>query len=230
MNKLPGVKHVFFDLDHTLWDFDRNSKLAFETIFEKNKIVVPVDEFLDVYSPINFQYWKYFRESKITKEQLRYGRLKKSFEGLNINIDDFLINKLSDDYITHLPDHNHLFDGALDLLENLNAKYALHIITNGFEEVQALKLKKSKIDHFFKTVTSSESVGVKKPDVKIFNHALTMAGAQVAESIMIGDTYEADILGAKNIGMRTIFFNYHKANHDHKELEIDRIDAVKIFL
>ena len=230
MNKLPGVKHVFFDLDHTLWDFDRNSKLAFETIFEKNKIVVPVEEFLDVYSPINFQYWKYFRESKITKEQLRYGRLKKSFEGLNINIDDYLINKLSDDYITHLPDHNHLFDGALDLLEDLNTKYALHIITNGFEQVQALKLKKSKIDHFFKTVTSSESVGVKKPDVKIFHHALTQAGAQVQESIMIGDTYEADILGAKNIGMRTIFFNYHKANHDHEEVEIDRIDAVKIFL
>ncbi|RXG22699.1 YjjG family noncanonical pyrimidine nucleotidase [Leeuwenhoekiella aequorea] len=230
MSKLSGVNHIFFDLDHTLWDFDKNSKLAFETIFEKNKIAVPVEEFLAVYSPINFRYWKYFRESKITKEQLRYGRLKKSFEGLKVNIDDYLINKLSDDYITHLPDHNNLFDGTLELLEELYKNYKLHIITNGFEEVQTLKLKKSKIDHFFKTVTSSESVGVKKPDMRIFHHALSTAGAGVAESVMIGDTYEADILGAQRVGMRTIFFNYHKEIAHNEQLVIDRIDSVKIFL
>ena len=229
MSKLEGVKHVFFDLDHTLWDFDRNSKLAFETIFEKNKITVSTDEFLKVYSPINFEYWKYYRESRVTKEQLRYGRLKKTFDGLKVKIDDYLINKLSNEYIVHLPEHNHLFEGTLDLLEELNAKYKLHIITNGFEEVQALKLQRSNISHFFQTVTSSEAAGVKKPDVKIFHHALNSAGATVDESVMIGDTYEADILGAQQAGMRTIFFNYHKADHTEERV-VDRINAVNIFL
>ncbi|PHQ29458.1 YjjG family noncanonical pyrimidine nucleotidase [Leeuwenhoekiella nanhaiensis] len=230
MHKLEGIKHVFFDLDHTLWDFDRNSELAFQAIFEKNRIDLPVSQFLEVYKPINFEYWKYYREARVTKEQLRYGRLKKSFDALSIQIDDFLINRLSVDYIDFLPRHNHLFDGTLELLEELEARYDLHIITNGFEEVQHLKLKNSKIDRYFKTVTSSEAVGVKKPDPKIFMHALKVADARVEESVMVGDTYEADILGAQNIGMQTIFFNYHNEKLNSGERVIDRIDAVKIYL
>ena len=154
MTKLKNIQHVFFDLDHTLWDFDRNSKLAFEDIFKKNNISVAIDDFLEVYVPINFQYWKYYRESRITKEQLRYGRLKNSFKELGVAIDDFLIDRLSVDYIHHLPNHNHLFEGAVDQLSNLHKKYELHIITNGFQEVQSLKLQNSKIDHFFKTITT----------------------------------------------------------------------------
>jgi len=230
MHKLEGIKHVFFDLDHTLWDFDRNSELAFQAIFEKNRIDLPVNRFLEVYKPINFEYWKYYREARVTKEQLRYGRLKKSFDALQVHIDDFLINRLSVDYIDYLPRHNHLFEGALQLLEELERDYDLHIITNGFEEVQHLKLKNSKIDHYFKTVTSSEAVGVKKPDPKIFNHALKIAGAKVEESVMVGDTYEADIVGAQNIGMQTIFYNYHNEKLNPGERVVNRIDAVKIYL
>jgi len=162
MNK--EIKDVFFDLDHTLWDFDRNSGLAFATIFEKNKIDVDLEEFLKVYAPINFQYWKWYREERVTKSQLRYGRFKKTFDALHIKVTDDTIDKLSEDYILHLPDHNYLFDGAIELLEYLKEHYKLHIITNGFEEVQSKKLKNSKIDVYFDTVTTSEAVGVKKPN------------------------------------------------------------------
>lgn len=210
MNKLTDLKDIFFDLDHTLWDFDKNSALAFQHIFKKNKIEVPVDSFLEVYKPINFKYWKYYREAKITKEKLRYGRLHKSFSQLGYSIDDHLIHKLSEDYIVHLPDNNHLFSGAVALLEELSQHFNLHIITNGFEEVQYLKLERSNIGHYFKTLTSSEAAGVKKPDPKIFEMALKQANAKVEHSLMIGDTYEADIMGARKIGMQTILFNYHK--------------------
>lgn len=230
MNKLTGVKHIFFDLDHTLWDFDKNSALAFQSIFEKNRIDVTVDDFLEVYIPINNEYWKMYREARVTKEQLRYGRLSKAFKALRREIDDHLINRLSDDYIDHLPLHNNLFDNALEILEELDKNYELHIITNGFEEVQHLKLKNSGIDKFFKTVTTSESAGVKKPDPKIFKEAMHKAGAHFSESVMVGDTYEADIVGALDVGMRAICFNYHKADLDESILTINELSALREFI
>ncbi len=223
MNKIPGIKHIFFDLDHTLWDFDKNSELAFDRILKKNRIDVGVDEFLEAYMPINFEYWKFYREAKITKEKLRYARLQKTFAQLGYAIDDRLINRLAEDYILHLPDNNHLFEGTVELLEVLNQNYDLHIITNGFEEVQALKLKNSGIAAFFKTITTSEAAGAKKPDRKIFEHALGLARATVTGSVMIGDTYEADILGARALGMQTICFNYHKASFDAQECTVDKL-------
>lgn len=223
MSRIPAIKHVFFDLDHTLWDFDRNSRFAFEHIFRENRINVGLDVFLEVYVPINFQYWKYYRESRITKEKLRYGRLQQSFAKLGYAIDDHLINRLSEDYIKHLTGHNHLFEGTLELLEDLHKKYDLHIITNGFQEVQALKLNKSGMAPYFKTVTTSEAAGVKKPDPKIFDHALRLAGAKNSNSVMVGDTYEADILGAQAVGMQTICFNYHKADLIATERKVERL-------
>ena len=203
------ITDVFFDLDHTLWDFDRNSGLAFATIFEKNKISLDLQGFLEVYSPINFQYWKWYREERVTKSQLRYGRFKKTFDTLNMKVTDDTIDKLSEDYILHLPDHNHLFDGTIELLDYLKKDYKLHIITNGFEEVQMKKLKSSNIDTYFDTVTTSEAAGAKKPNPRIFEIALNVAQTTPEKSMMIGDTYEADILGAERMNMKTICYNYH---------------------
>lgn len=206
---MSNIKHVFFDLDHTLWDFDRNSGLAFAKIFEINNIAVDYDTFLKVYSPINFQYWKWYREERVTKAQLRYGRFKKTFDQLGISVTDDIIDKLSDDYITHLSDNNYLFEGTMELMDYLQPKYSLHIITNGFEEAQMAKMQQSKLGPYFKTITTSEAAGVKKPNPIIFNLAMERAGAIATESIMIGDTYEADIVGALNIGMDAVCFNYH---------------------
>lgn len=228
--KIENIEHVFFDLDHTLWDFDKNSALTFEKIFELNKMEINLDEFLEVYVPLNLQYWKLYRENKIDKESLRYGRLNDVFKKLNIQIKTRMIYKLSEDYINNLSTFNHLFEGTIEILEYLKPKYKMHIITNGFKEVQHGKLNKSNIDHYFETVTNSEMVGVKKPDPKIFNHALGKARAKVENSIMIGDNYEADIMGALDLGFEAICFNYHKEALGSHIKRIDNLVDLKFYL
>ncbi|CAM1368881.1 putative hydrolase of the HAD superfamily [Tenacibaculum sediminilitoris] len=209
-----NIKHLFFDLDHTLWDFDRNSKLIFQQIFKEQNILIPIDVFLEVYVPVNLKYWRLYREDKIEKLALRYHRLKETFNVLEYAISDTLINKISEDYIQYLPNFNYLFPDAIEVLQYLENKYQLHIITNGFEKVQNLKLKKSGIHIFFKEIITSECVGAKKPNTKVFEFALEKAGAKANESLMIGDSYEADIMGAINSGMKAIHFTQESRNNN----------------
>jgi putative hydrolase of the HAD superfamily len=213
-----NIKHVFFDLDHTLWDFDKNSGLTFDKIFKLHNIEASLNDFLKAYEPINFQYWKLYREEKVNKADLRYGRLKDAFGEINVEISDAIIDTLSEDYITYLSTFNHVFDGADEILKYLSDRYHLHIITNGFEEAQEKKMIASNMRHYFKTVTNSEMVGVKKPNPKIFNYALEIAKAEPQQSIMIGDNLEADIEGALNVGMDAILFDYAQV-HDHVDLK-----------
>ena len=201
------INHIFFDLDHTLWDFEKNSALAIETIFNKHAINVNLQLFLFHYVPINIKYWEWYRVDKITQLELRLGRLKDTFELLNFEIDDDKIIFLSEEYIEYLPKFNHLFDGAIEILDYLKPKYNLHIITNRFQEIQDNKLKNSNIDHYFDTITNSEMAGVKKPNPKIFDYAITEANASKTNSIMIGDCIDADVNGALNFGMDAILFN-----------------------
>ena len=201
------IDHVFFDLDHTLWDFEKNSALAIETIFNKYGINVDLQLFLFHYVPINIKYWEWYRVDKITQLELRLGRLKDTFQLVNYEIDDDKIIFLSEEYIEYLPKFNHLFDGAIEILDYLKPKYNLHIITNGFQEIQDNKLKNSNIDHYFTTITNSEMAGVKKPNPKIFDYAITEANASKTNSIMIGDCIDADVNGALNFGMQAILFN-----------------------
>ena len=214
------IKHVFFDLDHTLWDFDKNSGLTFEKIFRINNIDAKLEDFLEVYEPINLNYWKLYREERVSKADLRFGRLKEAFDNINIKVDDAMINHLAVAYIDHLTTFNNLFEGTFEILDYLKNKYQLHIITNGFEEAQEKKMTISNIRRYFKTITNSEMVGVKKPNPKIFNFALDIANASANQSIMIGDSLEADIEGAHNIGMDTIHFDYKDTvqKHNYKRL------------
>lgn len=223
------IKHVFFDLDHTLWDFDRNSKLTFEQIFEEQNISIQIDKFLEVYMPINLKYWRLFRENKILKKDLRYKRLKEAFDVLNYKVSDDLIDKISEYYIKYLPNNNYLFEGTFEILDYLIKKYELHIITNGFEEVQNVKLKKSGIDKYFNKVITSECIGVKKPDSKIFEYALKQANALADNSMMIGDSYEADIQGALNVGMQTIHF-VNELNLNNTITSINSLAQLKQYL
>lgn len=202
------IQHVFFDLDHTLWDFEKNSELTFQKLFLMYKIEADLVSFLEVYKRLNKEYWKLYRDEKVTKEELRYGRLKRAFDAVNYTVSDAIINSLAIDYINFLPDFNHLFKGTLELLDYLNAKYTLHIITNGFEEIQSKKMKTSLIYHYFNKIITAESVGVKKPNPKVFLHALNVANATKETSIMIGDSFEADIEGALTIGMKAIHCNF----------------------
>lgn len=232
MFDFKGIEHIFFDLDHTLWDFDRNSALTFAHIFQRNKIQIPIADFLVVYQPINLQYWKYYREGQVTKEQLRYGRLKKSFDQLAVHIDKYLIDKLSEEYIDNLTNTNYLFEGVIEVLECYSKRFELHIITNGFKEVQHQKMLKSGIAPYFNSVTTSECAGVKKPNSRIFYHALNTANASVANSIMIGDNYEADILGAQNIGMKAILLDHRQTIDSNLEglVSIHKILDLKYIL
>jgi len=230
MNKKIIVKDIFFDLDHTLWDFDKNSMLAFKRVFKKFKITIEFDAFLKIYEPINIEYWKKYREDKVSKENLRRGRLIDSFNFFDLIYTTEKIDEIADAYIQELPFDNHLFEGAVEILDYLILKYKLHIITNGFEEVQHKKLKNSGIDHYFSTVTTSEEVGLKKPNPKVFLTALNKANSFPTQSVMIGDSLEADILGANNIGMQTIFYNYRNESISKKIKSIDSLLEIKNYL
>lgn len=228
--KIKGITDIFFDLDHTLWDFDKNSALTFENIFETHSIGVDLMEFLKVYEPINLNYWKLYRNNQIDKESLRYRRLKESFDAIQMIVPDEIIYKLSEDYIINLPTFNHLFDGTLELLEYLKPNYHLHIITNGFQEAQDKKMVQSKISNYFKTVTNSENAGVKKPNPIIFDFALNRALANKKTSVMIGDNIEADVLGALNFGMDAICFNYHGVEIDSSIKQVTNLKDLKAYL
>jgi len=224
---MTNLTDVFFDLDHTLWDFDKNSALAFKRVFKKHNIALDTNRFLKEYEPINLKYWRLFREDKVTKQELRRGRLIDAFGQFKIEYSLQEIDAMATSYIDELPVDNHLFDGAIDLLDYLSKKYRLHIITNGFHEVQHLKLKKSGIYTYFKTVTTSEEVGLKKPNPVIFKTALQKASAKPENSVMIGDSYEADILGAKAIGMQTMYYNYKKTKPIENQLFVDALFEIK---
>lgn len=205
--KQVDILDVFFDLDHTLWDFDKNSGLTFERIFEQKHPKVKAQQFIEKYVPINQACWKLFQHDEITQEELRYNRLKHSFDAINYSISDQEIDEIANEYIHFLPENNHLFDGTIELLEYLKPNYKLHIITNGFAEVQFKKITNSQIGSYFETITNSEMAGVKKPNPKIFNYAIDLAKAKKENSIMIGDSLDADVQGALNAGLKAIFFN-----------------------
>lgn len=224
------IKHIFFDLDHTLWDFEKNSAKTFEHIFSLNDMIIDVQKFLNYYSIINRDYWRLFRNDKVSKEDLRYGRLKDTFDKIKHPISDDIIDKLSEDYIEHLSSFNYLFEGVFEILDYLKPKYQMHIITNGFSEVQNQKLTNSKIDSYFKNIITSEEVGVKKPNPIIFEHALNTVSAKISESVMIGDNWEADIMGAKNYGMSAIFCNFENQSVDESVLSIRHLLELKKYL
>ncbi|MDG1572083.1 YjjG family noncanonical pyrimidine nucleotidase [Robiginitalea sp. M366] len=203
------ITDIFFDLDHTLWDFERNSALTYASIFEIHGVGVNLEAFLEAYIPLNLAFWKRYRDGEITAEDLRYQRLKTVFDRLGYTAGDELIHLLSEAYIDQLSTHTHLLPDALDILEYLQGSYRLHIITNGFEQVQLRKLRNSQIAGFFQEVIHSETAGVKKPHPRIFELALDRSGAQAACSVMIGDNLEADILGARQVGMQALHLHVH---------------------
>jgi len=225
-----NITDVFFDLDHTLWDFEKNSALAFETVFKMQEVAVDMTEFLHFYVPINREYWERYRKDEISQKQLRYGRLKDTFDLIQYPVSDDLVELLSVEYIRYLPKFNHLFDGTIEILDYLKAKYNLHIITNGFAEIQENKLNNSYITHYFKSITNSEMAGVKKPNSLIFEYALDLAKAQKENSIMIGDCIVADVQGALDAGLDAIFFNENNTPVTENIKQVNHLLELKKYL
>ena len=203
-------KHIFFDLDRTLWDFDAAAEVAFERIYDKYELkrlgIPSAHEFHEVYHPLNERLWEQYRANEITKDDLNRTRFVLPLEHYGIH-DIALADHLSEDYVYWSPRIVRLVPGTMELLDYLKPKYHLHLITNGFQEVQHTKLSGSGLEPYFETLTVSEEVGVKKPNPEIFQYALRKAHATAAESLMIGDEMAVDIDGARLVGMDQILFN-----------------------
>lgn len=209
-------KHIFFDLDHTLWDFEQSAYHTFQMMYDKyglkEKGIPTLAEFLKTYTHHNSRLWESYRNGTLKKEVLRSLRFEHTLGSFGIS-EPGLAMQLGDDYVYYSPRTVYLMPGARETIEKLAGIYPLHLITNGFEEVQHVKLHASGLKSFFRSMTTSEEAGVKKPDKAIFDFALQKAGAVASESLMIGDDLEVDVLGAKSAGLDQVYFNPEGRQH-----------------
>jgi len=211
-------KHVFLDLDNTLWDFKANSHDTITFLFEKYKLGEKISDFhafYDEYQRINAGLWQMYREAKIEKNQLRWKRFYDTFLLYGI-VDLKLAENFGNDYVDMSPRKTVMFPHAMEIVEYLSKRYQLYILTNGFKEVQYIKLENTGLGKFFRMIFTSEELGFQKPNKQCFEKALSLAECKSSETIMIGDDLEIDILGAKNVGMDQIFFNHEKRIHDEE--------------
>lgn len=218
------IQHIFFDLDNTLWDHRKNAYLTIKNLFEKEEINlkynIDFEEFHSVYHEINEKLWENIRDGIIDKEYLRKHRFYDTFKHFNVD-DEQLSMYFEEHFLDKILNHNELVEGAEYILEYLKAKhYTLHIISNGFKEVTERKCILSGIAPYFQTITSADSVGVRKPRPEIFEYSLKLAGASKKESILIGDDWIADVVGAQNFGMDVIFFDVFKENRQEEGLKV----------
>ncbi len=219
MSTSNALADLFFDLDRTLWDFDRNSREALEEIFVE--IAQPnlpqaktAAEFIPVYEAENEKCWKAYREGRITKEELRPLRFQKAVEGLGIPAFDgmeTLAEAMGTAYVQRAPYRTALFDGAIDVCRALKARgHRMFILTNGFEEVQHIKVNRSGLEPFFDGVFTSDALGFKKPHPKCFAKGLALADSSAERAVMIGDDWECDVDGAIQAGWGAIHFDPHQ--------------------
>jgi putative hydrolase of the HAD superfamily len=214
-----AYQHIFFDLDHTLWDFNKNSFEVLAELYAFHNLaeVVPFsrEDLCKMFVMVNDELWSDFVRGTITKHQLRQERFKMVFLRLGA-CSSLVPASFTDDYLALCPTKSGVFPYTKEVLGYLHSHYQLHIITNGFEEIQAIKLASAGINHYFSNVVTSETTGYKKPQKEMFYYVLDKIQACVGECIMVGDSLDADILGAKNIGMDHVFFNPEGKPHQEK--------------
>jgi putative hydrolase of the HAD superfamily len=227
---MKHYKHLFFDLDHTIWDFDCNAEEALQELYLLHELdtlgLASAADFIATYTRNNHALWADYHLGKIDKETLRQTRFKKTFMDMGLHPDTIPVT-FEDAYVKLCPTKTNLFPHAHETLSYLEQKYTLHLITNGFRESQDVKLQGSGLIKYFQHIIISEEVGFNKPHQAIFEHALSLAGAKKDESIMIGDSLEADIYGALNFGMDAVYFNPLKAlKPDDVPVQIHSLDEL----
>ncbi|MEO5683388.1 MAG: YjjG family noncanonical pyrimidine nucleotidase [Chitinophagaceae bacterium] len=205
-------KHLFFDLDHTLWDFEANSRQTLAEMYDSMRLeekgVDDFELFNKNYQVHNEKLWVRYRKGFIKSEELRWKRMWLSLLDFKIG-DEKLAREMAVVFLNLLPTRTILFPDAIEVLNYLtDKKYILHLITNGFEKIQHAKLKNSGLDNFFKEVITSEGSNSLKPQKAIFDYAMQRSNATVKESIMLGDDMEADIAGARNAGLDQVYVNH----------------------
>lgn len=222
--------HLFFDLDHTIWDFDKNAEETLYELYELHNLqalgVASAVAFIETYTRNNHQLWADYHLGKITKDTLRHLRFNKTFTDLGMP-PEVIPAGFEDAYVQLCPTKTNLFPHAHETLSYLQAKYTLHLISNGFQESTKIKVAGTGLAKYFDNIIISEEVGVNKPHPDIFKHALELAGAVKEESLMIGDSLEADIYGALNFGMNAIYFNPLNATKpDDVPVQIHSLDEL----
>jgi putative hydrolase of the HAD superfamily len=212
-------KHVFFDLDKTLWDIDANSKETLTELYFNYQLsnygVNDLEQFIGLFQKYNNYLWELYHQNKISKTALRSTRFKYTLRDFKVK-NTKLTRQLSEYFYFYNPRKGILINHAKEVVTLLSKHYTLHIITNGFDDIQHLKLKYSGIYSYFASIVTSNLAKASKPDLKIFEFALQMANADKENSIMVGDNAEADCLGAKNAGIHQVFFNPKKTNHHYQ--------------
>ncbi|MEY4593988.1 MAG: hypothetical protein RIQ47_398 [Bacteroidota bacterium] len=215
--EMNGIRHVFFDLDNTIWDFEKSSMATLRELYDKYTLaelgVTSFDSFVAAYKHRNELLWEEYRMGKVDKATLRNKRFALTFWDMGLD-PETAPAAMADDYVELGPRKSHLFPHAHETLDYLRQKYTLHIITNGFAEAQSVKMEASDLNKYFNEVIISEHTGYKKPDVRIFQHSMEKAGAMENECLMIGDGLEVDVIGAQQAGWRAIFFNPHGILHE----------------
>ncbi|TPG60189.1 YjjG family noncanonical pyrimidine nucleotidase [Hymenobacter nivis] len=228
-----AYRHLFFDLDHTLWDFETNADETLATLYDRHALArhgADLPAFKRVYSDVNQALWRMYQANKITQKQLREARFVRTLAKLGVAAAD-VPPTLSAEFTDLLPEKSAVFPHTHETLAYLHKKYTLHLITNGFEDVQHRKLASSNLAQYFDQVITSEHSGHLKPDRRMFAHALQAAGAGAPESLMIGDNLECDVLGAHNAGIDQVYFNPAKRRHFAQvTYEISSLDELRAFL
>lgn len=208
--------HLFFDLDRTLWDFEKNCEESLSELAIKHNLeaygIDSTSQFIQHFIEINEQLWEDYGQGLISKQQIRNNRFPQVFLKYKL-INAKLATAIASDYTAITPLKTNLLPDALQVLNYLKEKYTLHIITNGFEETQLLKLKQCNLEIYFSEIITSERAGFKKPDVGVFNFSLDLTKATVSNSIMIGDSLNADIIGAREAGIHQIYLNRRGDKH-----------------
>lgn len=214
---LAPLKWVLFDLDNTLWDFDRNAKEALKELFHRHNLELhtgyKVDQFIHLYEDINKAYWSKYEKGEVSKEVLRTRRFTDTFEQMGLS-PALYPTSAWEEYLEICPIMTEMIPGALDALEIIKSKYSIGILTNGFEKTQSTKMRCSGIEPFVNYFQSSERIGIAKPSADFFKHALDNIGCDASEVVYIGDNWNTDVEGGLNVGIHTFHYVYGKTSKD----------------
>lgn len=204
-----SYKNLFFDLDDTLWAFSTNAHDTFEEMYQKygyDRYFRSFELYYALYQRRNLELWEEYGDGKITKEELNRQRFLYPLEAVGAG-DAALAKAFSDNFFAVIPTKSKLMPHAVEVLEYLSSKYNLYILSNGFQELQCHKMRAAGIEHFFKKVVLSDDIGILKPRAEIFHFALSSTQSNLRDSLMIGDSWENDMTGAKGVGMHQIYYN-----------------------
>ena len=213
---MKNYRCVFFDLDHTLWDYEKNSKETLVELYNFHQIdrmaSFSFEQFYHSFQRVNIQLWEKYDRGLIDRNDIRSTRFPKVLALLNYT-DNELSGRLSEHYHELSPTKKSLIPHAIEVLDYLVSRYSLYLVTNGFDKMQTTKVNSGGIRHYFKDVMTSERAGFKKPEKEIFELILQQNGYTCHEAIMIGDNLLTDIAGANNAGIDSVFYNPNREPH-----------------